>query len=57
MNTSLVSNSSVPIGFRSFAEEDNNKVADQSFLLDKTHGPQEISFAESQANGDAVNDS
>ena len=52
MNTSTVSASSVPIGFRSFAEDENKAAGalDQSFaVLNATQGPQEISFAQSEA--------
>ena len=55
MNTSLASHGTVPIGFRSFAEED--KPVDQSAVLNATHGPQEISFAESQAANVTANES
>ena len=41
MNTSLASGSSVPIGFRSFADEK----ADASTVI---NGPQEMSFAENE---------
>ena len=48
MNTSMISAGSVPIGFRSFAEDHKPAALDQSMVVDQQQQAQEISFAESE---------